>query len=192
MSASQSAAVPCRATACQQQSSAPRAAAEAWRGRRLVSRAVAARAAGRRGQSSLDWPQHRACGTDLRSLRGRVDGGDHPQRLVLIHHLESKQTLYVACSLPACTAGEQTHKRPIAQANKRRHRGRRRPGRWLCRGMGSPRCEGFRAARSALRVEEGSRRAFSGNATAGPLCVSVCRASVRTCVCACVCACAFV
>jgi hypothetical protein len=75
------------------------------------------------------------------------------------------------------------------QTNKRRHRGRRRPGRWLCRGMGSPRCEGFRAARSALREEEGLRRAFSGNATAGH-CASVCvaRQRVRTCVRACVCA----
>jgi hypothetical protein len=142
--------------------------------------------------ASLDWPQHPTCGTNLRCLGGRVDGGDNPQRLVLVHHLEWKQTLYVASGLPACAAGEQTNKRPIAQANKRRHRGRRRPGRWLCRGMGSPRCEGFRAARSALREEEGLRRGFLWQCHGRPLCVCVCRASARTCVCACVRACAFV
>ncbi len=68
--------------------------------------------------ASLDWPQHPTCGTDLRSLRGRVDGGDDPQRLVLIHHLEWKQTLHVACSLPACAAGEQTNKQATDRTNK--------------------------------------------------------------------------
>ena len=111
MSASQSAAVPCRATACQQQSSAPRAAAEAWRGRRLVERL---RLAQQDDAASLEWPQHPTCGSDLRSLRGRVDGGDNPQRLVLIYHLEWKQNRYVASGLAACAAGEHTNKQATA------------------------------------------------------------------------------